>query len=155
ELRDLLQWTGAFRDLRLLRLNAEGDQPLLLASPGRLVSGLGPAALDGRHLILVLSDCVARAWWTGQVFRMLEVWSQTATVCLVQALPEPLWARTAVGRARAVRLRRRAFGLGRASLEAAPLDAWLEPATGNGFRLPIASLEPDSLGAAARLVGGA
>jgi hypothetical protein len=154
ELRGLLQWTGAFRDLRLLRLNADGDRPLLHRAAGRPVPGLGPAGPGGRHLVLVLSDCVARAWWTGQVFAELEAWSRSATVGLVQALPEPMWSRTALGRARVVRLRRRGPGSAHGGLEAAPLDPWLEPPAGAGFRLPVAGLEPDSLGAMARLVAG-
>jgi tetratricopeptide (TPR) repeat protein len=140
ELYILLRWTGAFRDLRLMRMN--GDAGTVPES----------VALAGEHLVLVLSDCVSRAWWDGSAFRKLEEWGQSAAVCLLQSLPEPLWTRTALRGAEGAALRRRGQALANARLEADALDPWLAPALPDGLRLPVATLQPGSVGALASLL---
>jgi formylglycine-generating enzyme required for sulfatase activity/tetratricopeptide (TPR) repeat protein len=140
ELHVLFRWTGAFRDLRMLRMNGDA---------GTAPESVGPG---GDHLVLVLSDCVSMAWWDGRAFGQLEQWGQSAAVCLLQALPEPMWARTALRRAQGVELRRRGPALANVRLEATPIDSWLSAAAPEGLRLPVATLQPGAIGPLARLL---
>ena len=183
ELRVLLRWMGAFRDLWMFRMNADGPAPtftdtlgrpaerllrrrvrahpdgrhLLTAPPerGRMVDRSRVRAHpDGRHLLFVLSDCVSQAWRNGGVRNYLLAWAQATTVCLIEVLPEPMWAGTALARARKVRLRNPSLRPANRSLVAAPLDPWFDPPVPDGLRLPVATLEPAGLGSLARLLAG-
>ncbi|PRY02700.1 FxSxx-COOH system tetratricopeptide repeat protein [Allonocardiopsis opalescens] len=101
EFTELLRRLGAFRDVRVWRF--DGDRP----GPGgpelRTAAGerRGPPErlLDatGRRLVMVVSDCVGRAWGTPGMDRLLALWSRRNTVVVVQPLPERLWSWCAAG----------------------------------------------------------
>ena len=154
EFHRLLQWTGAFRDLRFVHLQADGSEPTFSRARQPAMADIERESADGRQLILVFSDCVSKAWRTGSLFARLKVWSATATVALVQALPEPMWSRTSLGQARIVRVKQTAPGRGQAGFRGAPLDPWMEPPVPGGFLLPVADLEPGLLGSLAGLIAG-
>jgi hypothetical protein len=66
EFQALLEHLGAFRDVRIWRMNTDGDRPLSPV-PGS-GSGRDPAQLvdpTGRRIVLVVSDCIGRAWQDG------------------------------------------------------------------------------------------
>ena len=50
----------------------------------------------GRRLILIISDCMAAPWYTGQVSQLLTMWADHSVVTIIQILPEWLWARSAL-----------------------------------------------------------
>jgi tetratricopeptide (TPR) repeat protein len=79
EFQALLAQVAAFRDIHVVVINA--DQPTTVgALPG-------PAS---RRLVLMLSDCVGRAWSEGSLLRSLE---RISPLAIVQLLPQRLWAR--------------------------------------------------------------
>lgn len=95
ELRTLLERTGAFRDVRLWRL--DGD--LRYGPTVTVSSGTGgrraPAELvdpSGRRLILIASDCVGRAWPTSAIAEALRIWGTAGPTAIVEMLPQRMWA---------------------------------------------------------------
>lgn len=84
EFRALLMQLGAFRTIRVLLIN--GDE----------FSGLPEYLADspGRRLVLVLSDCVGRAWTERSghnILRSLEMMAKAGPVTILQMLPQRLW----------------------------------------------------------------
>jgi tetratricopeptide (TPR) repeat protein len=112
ELQILLERHGAFSDVRVWSLvtdNSNAEVALQVGlnwenertgprSPKELINPLG------QRLILVVSDCVSRAWHTGHVANILAQWGQHHPVTILQLLPERLWPRTALGKATAARI---------------------------------------------------
>jgi tetratricopeptide (TPR) repeat protein len=87
---------GAFRDVRVwrttsdspdsrLRLRAGTSSPAAEHDPRELVD------LTGRRAFVIVSDCLGSAWWDGRMAAMLETWTATAPVAIVQPLPQRLW----------------------------------------------------------------
>jgi tetratricopeptide (TPR) repeat protein len=99
ELRDLLERLGAFRDVRVWRCDTDlrGRDGQLTLQPAAMLSDaagrdvrelVDPAR---RRLVLVVSDCVGRAWQTGEMSRALRAWGAAGSVAIVQTLPQRLW----------------------------------------------------------------
>jgi hypothetical protein len=102
ELDELLAHLGVFRDVRAWRLDgdvgpvlspyrAEGPSP---TAPG---GAHGPEALHdstGRRLIIVLTDCVGRAWGSPRMAAALKGWQQHGHLLLVNTLPPRMRHRT-------------------------------------------------------------
>lgn len=80
EFRELLIQLAAFRDIRTVVVNTDQDEviPRLTASAAR-------------QLVLVLTDCVGRAWTTGSLLRSLEPVQRSGAVAILQMLPQRLW----------------------------------------------------------------
>ena len=99
EFQRLLERQGAFRDVRLWRLksDAPGDEVPLYAS-GRMARRHPRELIDpaGRRLILLLTDCVSRAWEGRHLPQLLAEWGQRNHVAIVQMLPQRLWPQTAL-----------------------------------------------------------
>jgi hypothetical protein len=106
-------------------------------------------------LVLLLTDCVARAWYDGGAAQLLETWARHGPVALLLVLPEHLWPRTALGIAAAVRLAAPYAAASNARLSARLIDAWSALPDQAGAPLPVASLVPEALSAWARLIAGA
>ncbi|HEX2313226.1 MAG TPA: sigma-70 family RNA polymerase sigma factor [Thermomonospora sp.] len=97
ELRTALTQLGAFRDVRVWWLAADG--PRAGVRPAR---GEGPvrdpsALVDpsGRLVVLVLSDCSGPHWWDGAAGRAVHLWARHGPTAILQPLPEKFWSRTA------------------------------------------------------------
>jgi hypothetical protein len=158
ELYRVLGCTGAFRTVRPWVLDTE-------ASPPRLYPGLirrpglparPPHELvdpSGRSLVLVLTDCISKAWHDGGAARVLETWSARGPVALIHVLPEHFWSRTALGAASPVRLAAPGPAAPNALLMARRASPWDDaPAVRPGTPVPVACLEPGPLAAWAALV---
>ncbi len=95
-LAELLDRQGAFRDVRVWRLDTwASKEATLYAEQG--AAAHDPAELlhpQGRRLVLVLSDCVADAWAGGAVPRMLAAWAARQPVAVLNPLPSRLWQDT-------------------------------------------------------------
>jgi tetratricopeptide (TPR) repeat protein len=94
-----LSESAAFSDVRVWRFNADDPARRLT------VRGGSPAAIAGRNsreivdpsgrmAVLVLSDCVGAGWGDGRVGSMIESWSGTGPVAIVNLLPQRLWSRS-------------------------------------------------------------
>ncbi|WP_240196961.1 SAV_2336 N-terminal domain-related protein [Nonomuraea lactucae] len=92
ELRELCTNLGAFRNVRLTRLE-DGPHGITAGSAGP------PGALtdpSGRQLVLLLSDCSGSHWWAGRMARTVRRWASSSPTAILQPLPERLWHRTAI-----------------------------------------------------------
>jgi hypothetical protein len=160
ELRRALRWSGAFRDFRVWWLDAEGGEARVYARPRDAVQRVGSRRLreipgtGRRSLVLVLSDCVSDGWYDGRILSALAAWCRSVPVALLQALPERMWPRTALGEGARVRLRASAEAQTNGHLRWIPElpDPFLP--TSGGLLLPTASLEAASLRPLARLIAG-
>ncbi|MCY7391295.1 MAG: formylglycine-generating enzyme family protein, partial [Leptolyngbyaceae cyanobacterium CAN_BIN12] len=116
EFQQLMERHGAFRNVRTWQLkpNAAGDPQLFLqTAAGLRGSARSPRELldaGGRRLILLLSDCTSRAWRSGKIPKLLELWSRENPVTIVQLLPEHYWDRSALKASYSVALRSRRPG---------------------------------------------
>jgi hypothetical protein len=98
ELRKLMEELGAFRDIRLWQVvvGEPDQQPTLHPELGRATIARDPRELldlSRRRLILVISDCIGRAWSSGTLPRWLDVWGRAGPVAILQPLPQRLWER--------------------------------------------------------------
>lgn len=160
ELQAMLARHGAFRDVRAYRLATDEARGLALysGSAGNTRRVCGARELfdpRGMRLVIVVSDCVARAWDDGQMAELLAGWGRHGPIALLHLLPERLWLRTGLGAAVPVRLRSPGRGGPSESLEAERISQGLRPAPLVGTKLPVAALDPESLRSLARLIAGA
>ncbi|TYC17376.1 FxSxx-COOH system tetratricopeptide repeat protein [Actinomadura syzygii] len=98
ELRTLMERLGAFRDVRVWRLNADDETLVLRTGEASSGPGRSPDELidpTRRRVVLVFSDCIGRAWGDGRAAAVLERWARTAPVAILQPLPQRLWWRCA------------------------------------------------------------
>ena len=162
ELQRLLERHGAFRNVQ--------TWGLLTTEKGqiRLRSGIGAAARSrrlhspnelvdpiGQRLFLVVSDCVSSMWRDGTVTEALTPWVKSGPLAIVQMLPEQLWERTALGLSAAVQLRSLNPGTPNQKLIAEGLDSWDVVDLESGLKVPVVTLEPESLSRWAQMVVGA
>lgn len=155
ELRTLLERTGAFRDVRVWRM--DGD--LRRANEVGLSSGVGgwrrPAEIvdpAGRRLVLVATDCVGRAWSTPGMGAALATWGAAGPTAIIQLLPQSLW-RGCAPEFTAVRMRGHGPGLSNDRLTVRSRSDDGEPVRG-GVPVPVLELEPRWLRPWASLVAG-
>jgi tetratricopeptide (TPR) repeat protein len=97
ELRTLLDNAGVFGDVRVWRMDGDLRHGRRLTISGQATGdtfGRDPRELvdpSGRRVILVVSDCVSRAWVTDAMAAPLRIWGEVSPVALVHMLPQRLW----------------------------------------------------------------
>jgi hypothetical protein len=161
EFRQLLEQHGAFRDVRTWGLSTDFRGKVRLrartASVGHQRRFHSPRELidpNGRRLLLVISDCVSPAWRSGAVTKELAPLACSSPMAIMQVLPEWLWERSALGLAESVLLGSPAPGVPNPKLTMTALDL-LDDDVLKGLKVPVLTLEPESLGTWARMVAGA
>jgi hypothetical protein len=93
ELKSLLERQGAFRNVQVWGFDTQKNQLRLHAGTRFEASqnlSRNPKELidpSGKRLILVVSDCVSKAWHDGRVARMMAVWENSVMIAIVQMLP--------------------------------------------------------------------
>jgi CRP-like cAMP-binding protein len=163
ELRRLLEQIGAFRTIQIWHILpdvATGQvslSPDLRMSKARIDQRSAAELRDpsGQRLILVLSDCVAPYWYSGEIARWLGQWGQDGLVAIVHMLPQQIRLRTGLVSATAVHVRSHLPGLRNAQLEI----EWSRRRRRNqqlltGIPIPVVTLEPETLAPWARLLAG-
>ncbi|MFD0901108.1 FxSxx-COOH system tetratricopeptide repeat protein [Actinomadura sediminis] len=151
ELHTLLERLGAFRDVRMWRLNT--DDGVLALTTGGGAQVRNPNELidpTRRRIVLVVSDCIGRAWLDGRVAALLERWADAGPVAIVQPLPQRLWGRCGT-LVEPVRIRAGQAGLPNSRLSVDSRDGFLVPP---GTAIPVLELSPRWLRPWAELVGG-
>jgi hypothetical protein len=153
EFAGLLARQGAFRDVRVWRLDTRSANAPVLYAKGD-GAPRNPAELidpSGRRVILVVSDCCAPAWYGQALPALLDRWGRRHPVCVVQLLPQKLWKRTALIRSRDTRLRPAPPGVPNSRLSRVQ-----RPRVGamESLPVPVATLEPAYLKHWAGLVTG-
>ncbi|MCX5400541.1 FxSxx-COOH system tetratricopeptide repeat protein [Streptomyces sp. NBC_00102] len=96
-LAQLLQYHGAFRDVRVWRLDTgRPDRPALRTvdgdaerHPGELIHP------QRRRLVLVVSDCTSSAWSHPELPQLLHRWATHQPLAVLHTLPSRFWERTA------------------------------------------------------------
>lgn len=156
ELKTVLVQLGAFRDLRLWRVNSDDPRLLLRtrtsSSSGGSPSGRRPQELidpTRRRVILVLSDCVGAAWQDGRFAALLDLWGRTGPVAILQPLPQRLWWRCGAAFEQ-VTFRAPLARPANDRLSTRPRDGGVD--TPSGIAVPVLELEPRWFGPWARMI---
>ncbi|MEI6064380.1 MAG: SAV_2336 N-terminal domain-related protein, partial [Pseudanabaena sp. ELA748] len=152
EFQHLMERHGAFRDVRTWQLQTTGakqPQLFLQTATGLNRKPRSPRELldaGGRRLILFLSDCTSRSWRSGQIFKLLQLWSRENPVTLVQLLPERYWDRSALREGTLVAMRSQLAGALSRDWILEGLSARRRQRLRGGLRLPVVTMQPQSLG---------
>jgi hypothetical protein len=157
EVRALMEWCGAFRDVRLHGLDSRTPGgPRLTGRPygGRDRARPMSTLLDpsGNTLLLVVSDGVGRAWRDGTMHQELGRAVSTGPVAVLHALPSRLWAGSGID-ARPWRVTTRRRGAANRSwhVEDPVLPPELVPY--DGVPVPVLSVKGSDIGTWAQLMG--
>lgn len=171
EFQTVLENAGAFRDVRMWRLNADAHvgASFSLRSGGSCGQSVthSPGELHdavGRRVVLVFSDGTGRAWRDRRMSRLLEQWGKAGHVSVVQPLPQRLWQRCAPSVA-AVKIHATKPAMANTNFSvryrhaAGPGDGYhhrygQEPSPDDGVPIPVLNLEPRWLTRWAQLVTG-
>ena len=96
ELTRLLEYHGAFRDARLVRLvERVKDADLSILTEGGIETSIQSMTdPSGDRIIFLLSDGVAETWQDGRIKKVIEEWGRSMPVVLLQVLGEHQWSRT-------------------------------------------------------------
>jgi formylglycine-generating enzyme required for sulfatase activity len=158
EFQHLMERHGAFRDVRTWRLQTpENSEPQLFlqTATGLNHKPRNPKELleaGGRRLVLFLSDCTSKAWRSGQIFQLLELWSRQNPVTIAQLLPERYWDRSALGSGYLVALRSQLPGARNRDWRVSGLSPRRRQRLQGGLKLPVVTIQPHSLGEWARSI---
>ncbi|WP_287452974.1 formylglycine-generating enzyme family protein [Leptolyngbya sp. UWPOB_LEPTO1] len=150
EFQQLMERHGAFRTVRTWQLkpNEDGEPQLFLQTAAGLRSrARSPRELldsAGRRLILLLSDCTSRAWRSGKIPELLELWAQENPVTIVQLLPESYWERSALSAGYPVGLKSRLPGALSRDWSIEGLSARQRQRLPEGLNLPVVTMQPES-----------
>ena len=156
EVQDFLEHLGAFRDIKPYRMSWHDDKKnLQISSFHSLSNYLSPQRLNdpgGRRLILIVSDCISSAWTSDKFIEILRQWSTTGQLTLLNPFPERMWERTNLDYSIKIRLGNEKKGLPTQKWLPIPLESWQvkgvdEQTKHTLVKLPILSLEPESMGA--------
>jgi len=104
ELRDMLEWHGAFRDVRVWDLDTR-DTTIKLKRPDSDDDVGHHKIMDigQRSLVMVVSDCISEAWDNGDLEAWMRDWGRYMPVVALQMLPKKLWRGTGLGPQKTVR----------------------------------------------------
>jgi formylglycine-generating enzyme required for sulfatase activity len=158
EFQHLMERHGAFRDVRTWQLQTpENGEPKLFlqTATGLNRKPRNPKELldaGGRRLVLFLSDCTSKAWRSGRVFPLLELWSRQNPVTIAQLLPERYWDRSALGSGYLVALRSQLPGARSRDWTVSGLSARRRQRLQGGLKFPVVTIQPHSLGEWARSI---
>jgi WD40 repeat protein/glycosyltransferase involved in cell wall biosynthesis len=159
ELRRLLEWHGAFRDVRIWRLDTTSStrKPNMWSGSRFGARGEERSAAElqdpgGRRLILLVSDCVAPGWRGGRLAEVLRDWGRRGPLALLQALPPRMWPQGPLGLP-ALKLSSTRPGVPNSQLRVETLRRE-SGADRQEMPIPVLSLDPASISRWARVVAG-
>jgi formylglycine-generating enzyme required for sulfatase activity len=159
ELPRLLAREVRWRDLRCWQLLIGANGTVTLADlRGRPCAPRRLRQRSDRSLVLVVSDAVAPAWYQGAMPKLLQGWASVQPVALLELLPQRLWLRTALAEQPAGWIRSTTPMRPHGQLAWQPVEGGLPEAAPGGaapwLTLPVLQLQPEFLGAWARLLVG-
>ncbi|SEF89170.1 Tetratricopeptide repeat-containing protein [Actinacidiphila yanglinensis] len=144
EFAALLRRTGAFRDVRVRRVDGDRFTDADVRADRGWPGAAARHAAERRRVVMVLTDAVGAAWQDGTAQRALLRWSASSSVVVVQVLAQAMWYRTGLPAHRA-EIRVPAPG--------APTAAW-RVAGRSGPAVPVVALDADWLARWSRLAAG-
>ncbi|MFO7029930.1 hypothetical protein B9T07_07710, partial [Limnospira fusiformis CCALA 023] len=162
DLEKLLKNYGIFRDVRVWSLLTDNPEAV------KIRRGIGATAkhqaprspkelIDptGRRLVILVSDCVSKVWREGKMTPILDLWAKRGSMAILQMLPEWMWKRSGLGWEALVGLQGLNPGDWNQNLKVDEFPLWWdEEVTHQVVKVPIFTLEPESVGNWARLVAG-
>ncbi|MDT9234809.1 SAV_2336 N-terminal domain-related protein, partial [Limnospira sp. PMC 917.15] len=162
DLEKLLKNYGIFRNVRVWSLVTDNPEAV------KIRRGIGATAkhqaprspkelIDptGRRLVIVVSDCVSKVWREGKMTPILDLWGKRGLMAILQMLPEWMWKRSGLGWEALVRLQGLNPGDWNQNLKVDEFPLWWdEEVTHQVVKVPIFTLESESVGSWARLVAG-
>ncbi|MBD2667844.1 CHAT domain-containing protein [Arthrospira platensis FACHB-439] len=162
DLEKLLKNYGIFRDVRVWSLLTDNPEAV------KIRRGIGATAkhqaprspkelIDptGRRLVIVVSDCVSKVWREGKMTPILDLWAKRGLMAILQMLPEWMWKRSGLGWEALVRLQGLNPGDWNQNLKVDEFPLWWDEEVAHSVvKVPIFTLEPESVGSWARLVAG-
>ncbi|RAQ41066.1 hypothetical protein B9S53_14685, partial [Arthrospira sp. O9.13F] len=162
DLEKLLKNYGIFRDVRVWSLLTDNPEAV------KIRRGIGATAkhqaprspkelIDptGRRLVIVVSDSVSKVWREGKMTPILDLWAKRGSMAILQMLPEWMWKRSGLGWEALVRLQGLNPGDWNQNLKVDEFPLWWdEEVTHSVVKVPIFTLEPESVGTWARLLAG-
>ncbi|MEM6866807.1 MAG: formylglycine-generating enzyme family protein [Cyanobacteria bacterium P01_C01_bin.121] len=161
DFKQVLERQGAFRAVTVWHLQTTSKGSKLFArspqknspQPSRSPKELIDAS--GRRLILLVSDCISLAWQNGALQEgCLALWAKHNPLAIVQLLPGHLWSRTALSAALEVQLGAWVPGAVNRQLLFHETPIGAESSATEGLKLPVITLEPNSLAQWARMIAG-
>ena len=159
ELPRLLAREVRWRDLRCWQLLSGADGTVTLSDlRGRPCAPRRLRQRNDRSLVLVVSDAVAPAWYQGAMAELLQSWAAVQPVALLELFPQRLWLRTALAEQPAGWIRSTTPMRPHGQLAWQPVEGGASvPGQASGAScliLPVLQLQPEFLGAWARLLVG-
>ncbi|MGE0085849.1 MAG: SAV_2336 N-terminal domain-related protein [Desulfococcaceae bacterium] len=155
ELQQFFERHGAFRNVQTWgfsfaenRIHLHQGYRSGVSKPGLSRSPLELIDPGKQRLILMVSDCVSSQWYAqtdNQIIKMLRIWAYHNIAAIIHMLPYRLWPRTGLGNAISVYLRSVRPGNVNAHLQAITDTGIFHQNTPKGLKMPVVSLEPDSL----------
>ena len=146
ELALLLERHGAFRDIRVWRLQVSGGKVLVRDTSG---VARAPESLNdpsSRRLIILLSDCSSQNWRDVAFANVIRDWASLMPVIVGHMLSEKLWRNTALGLPN-TRVKSSLPGQPNSMLTfELPLEAEKEELYRNYIPLPVLALNPALIG---------
>ena len=161
DFKQVLERQGAFRSITVWHLQTTQGELKLFSRPPSKVNQQSPRSpkelidASGRRLILLLSDCISSVWHTGAIHNFcLKEWAAHGPLAIVQLLPGTLWSRTVLSAGLEVDLGAWMPGVPNQQLLFREPPIGAEQTDGEGLKLPVITLEPNSLAQWARMVAG-
>ncbi len=150
EIKNLLESSGLFRNVRTWGLitNEDGEinfRPGIgkLTNKQRFANHRELIDPNGRRLILIVSDCVARIWRNGKLNPILQDWTNKQPVAIIQMLPDSMWLRTGLNRGASVLLASLVPMMPNKELLIKELLLWKDFDLDSGIKVPVLTLEPE------------
>ncbi len=133
ELKQILMYRGIFCKTKILYMDTSCNDVRLTIGENskekRLYNNNELLSKTSSQLMLVFSDCVSPAWYSGAVLGLLQSWGKHLPLALVDVLPQRMWNDSALG-----------LGI------EIPLKSKLESCINRGFQYDVGSLPCDSKG---------
>jgi len=152
ELKELLEHQGAFRNVQLWGFISDEKEKVhlheglcfdckqqKLRHPKELIDP------TNRRLILIISDCISKAWHDGTISKFLKIWNENSRVSILQMLPHYLWEQTHLKNAEIVYFQNRSSSTVNSKLEIEPSPFGMKKSVSNTLKLPVITLEDRSI----------
>ncbi len=148
ELKRLFEHYGIFRDVSTWAIATDqSGKPRLRRNIGVTAQEMNFAGdrelIDpsGGSLIVVISDCVSDIWRNGEALRLLQMWTQSVPLAILQMLPERMWQRTGLALGSMVRLTGISPGVPNRELVITKQLIWDDIKFETAIKVPVFSLE--------------
>ncbi len=145
ELESVFRNYGIFRDVRKWNIGLDETNKPYLRSATRFRHLNELIDLQGRRLILIISDCVDPLWQKGYILPTLRAWANHNPVVLLQMLPSWLWSRTALGQGINAQLTRLGKPIANRNLQVYASSLWDAEQLETGIKLPLITFAPEKV----------